>query len=194
MYADVKEIYPGAADRLQTNLRQLATTAAGQSFLDQPSLPFPQQAQLSPSNSRQSTNPQQQGRSGQSRPLADLPSIDTASQDSDKAPQFLLLCINTKRLRTLEHIEVTRHNNDEYLFKDIREVYKRTRESEEWRLSEVLPSWAPKPSLVVSYLENFRFLVPTSARFVKVCIAFSSPVTWKMALHSVDYCSFILLL
>ena len=176
MYADVKEIYPGAADRLQTKLRQLATTAAGQSPSDQPSPSIPPQAHLPPSNSGRSTSPQQQILSGQNQSLANLFSSNTTSQDGSQIRQYLLLCVNTKRLRTLEHIEVTRRTNDQEPFRDIYGIYKQIRKSEDWRLSEFIPSWAPIPTWIVSHLEDVSFLVPKSATFVKVCILVKLPV------------------
>jgi hypothetical protein len=184
MYADVKEIRPCAALKLQSRLRQAAsramqlrlhliiselTGATGNHPMP------PQQAHLSPTSRSQyhySTN-------NISDTVAARPEVGSHNSATSgpktsnlmgdiRALQYILLCVNTKRLIVLEHIDVTGLKNDQYVFKEIRAVYKLIRERHEWNLSQLFPGplWIPK--WLLRYIKNTSILIPTSADLVRV--------------------------
>lgn len=171
MYADVKEIYPGAAHRLQSTLRQSAAAAA-QSSLGS-GLTVPPRAHLSPERDGQGLPINKQTSNSRSRSaslvgLNTTTSSSTVLQNQTTTCHYLLLCINTKRLRTLEHIDVAPSGNDQYLFRDIRDRYKHIRKAHEWNLSMLIPSWIHIPSWLVPYIQELSFSVPISANFIRV--------------------------
>jgi hypothetical protein len=163
MCADVKEIQPGAAHRLQSKLREkgnavfqhrvqsiLSETGPVQ-LLDPLSDGSDQTpSHLSPtsgirSHSTLQSPTHQFGTSGQTPAVCERSSAPPIANPS---LQYLLLCVNTKRLIALEHIDVTPFRNDEYLFNDIREGYNRVRRQNEWNLSHLVPSRFPVPFAV----------------------------------------------
>ena len=173
MYADVNEISPGAAHRLQSSLRQSAATAS-QSSLGS-GLTAPPPVHLSPEYGGQGLLVNEQSSNSRYR-SSSIVGLDTATssstvlQNQTTTCQYLLLCINTKRLKTLEHIDVVPSGNDQYLFRDIRDRYKHIRKAHEWNLGMLMPSWIHTPSWLVPYIQDLSFSVPISANFIRVCI------------------------
>lgn len=78
---------------------------------------------------------------------------------------FVLLCVDTKRLKYLEHIDITLLKNDEHMFKLIREAYTRIRGQYDWKVSTILPRWLP----FWAWIDTMSLLVPKSADYIKVC-------------------------
>lgn len=174
MYADVKEIHPGAAQRLQSALRQSAAVAAGSSAQHQ-SVTLRQPGSTPPTSGQGVNSSQQIPNPGVSpadsaNPYAGSSSTGSSlSPNPTSTPQYVLLCVNTKRLKTLEHIEVTSFDNDQYLFQAIREAYQRIRKAHQWNISMLLPSWIRKLSWVPP-IDNLTLSIPRSANFVRVSI------------------------
>lgn len=177
MYADVREIRPGAAQRLQSTLRQSAAAAA-QSSSSQSVLTVPPQAHLSLAGDDQNLQTDEQASNSLPLPSSLInPNaiISTTAVPHNQAItcQYLLLCVNTKRLRTLEHIDVASFGNDQYLFKAIRDCYEHIRKAHEWKLSMLIPSWIHIPSWLITCVDDLTFSVPKSANFVRVRIPIS---------------------
>ena len=94
--------------------------------------------------------------------------------------RYVLLCVNTKRLKTLGQIEVGSVQNDQHLFRNIREEYLQIRRENEWTFSMVIPT-PPKrltqrfpeclalPPKFVTWIEDMRVHTPRSADFIRVC-------------------------
>ena len=77
--------------------------------------------------------------------LPNIQAMHTLSQDPNPNtpgdPQYLLVCINAKHSPVLIHIEVDCQGNDQYMFQQIHDAYRRIRMVNEWRLSSLVPSW-----------------------------------------------------
>lgn len=67
--------------------------------------------------------------------------VESTDVDHTTAPQYLLLCINTKASTALANIDVGSLTNDQYLFDAIRCEYERVRGGHEWSISLSPPSW-----------------------------------------------------
>jgi hypothetical protein len=174
MYADVKELRPGAARKLQARLRRAAAAVTRpQSDNAYPSVP--PRAYISPTPSSRlhqtgSRTPDYQHRVPGvfgSSPTAASGSRTTIVAGAAASPKYILLCVNTRRLRTLTHVDVATLTNDEYLFNAIRESYYLTRHHQEWRLSRVL-GFLPS-NRFSRYIGDITMLTPKSGDYVKVC-------------------------
>lgn len=179
MYADIREIRPGAAKRLQSTLRQSAAAAAqsssARSSSSQSGLTVPPQAHLSLAGANQ--NPQTDEQASNSLPLPSSLINPNGNISTTAVPQaqaitcqYLLLCVNTKRLKTLEQIDVASFSNDQYLFKAIRDCYEDVRKAHEWKLSMLIPSRIHLPSWLIACVDDLTFSVPKLANFVRVRI------------------------
>jgi hypothetical protein len=174
MYTDIKEIHPGAAHRLQSILRQSAAAAA-QSSTSQSGPTVPPQAHLSLAGDGQDPHTNEQ--TSNSRPLPSslmnsnaIISATRVPQDQTAVCQYLLLCVNTKKLRTLEHIDVSSFGNDQYLFEAIRDCYEHIRKAHDWKISMLIPAWIHIPNWLMSCVCDLTFSVPKTANFVRVRI------------------------
>lgn len=168
MRAAVKEVSAGAANDLQQEIR-LCAASTGQS----PNAPL--QAHTLPSNSRLG---------GKSQPLQTMPLLNVnpptaptggqianalvpnaqGLQCNSPSRAFVLLCVDAKRLKYLEHIDVTSLKNDQHMFKLIREAYIRVRDQHDWKVSMMLPKWLP----FWAWIDTMSLLVPKSADYIKV--------------------------
>lgn len=103
--------------------------------------------------------------------------------------QFLLLCVNTRSLAALVHVEVGPFTTDQYMFQQILQEYQKVRGGHEWNISMACPSWArnilnsiskslPRspsflacfswPRLLLSALSEMRLYKIHSGDFVRV--------------------------
>jgi hypothetical protein len=172
MYADVKELRPGAARKVQTRLRKAAAAVMRpQSGNSYPSVP--PRVHLSPTFSSrphrtgpQAPNDQHRGPGAGSSPtISGLGTTTIAG--AAMSPQFVLLCVNTKRSRTLEHVNVAALTNDEFLFDAIREGYYLARHPHEWKLS-FSPGFVPLLKWLSRYVGDMSIFTPKSADYVRV--------------------------
>ena len=187
MFADVKELHPGAALKLQTRLREAAAAIArpqqGSSYPSRPP-----QAHILPSwNSRANSSgsspshapPHGAGSTGSHLdPITAGPATASNIPASASARRYILLCVNTRRLRTLEHVTVPTATNDEFLFDALRESYSIARKNHQWRLP-LLPHFAPAFKWLWHYVGDMSILTPTSADYVRVCLFQISPKIWQ---------------
>jgi hypothetical protein len=117
--------------------------------------------------------------SSASNPLPELLSRQSTSAQWEQGFQYVLLCINTKRVKTLAHIEVGSVQNDQYLFSNIRESYQQIRRGNEWRFSMLTPAlvkrltqrfpmWLAFPPQFAAWVDGTRIHTPRSADFIRV--------------------------
>ena len=176
MFADIKEIRTGAALALQSKLRQ-AATAVKQPQLGSANLSRPPQVYLSPSyavplNSSGHCPPSTilpaTGRTGAHADFTNIGSGTVTDILSTARPlRYVLLCVNARRSRTLEHIDVSTVDTDEALFDSLRERYSLARESHKWQLP--LLSWiAPLWKYILGHRVDLSILKPKSADYVRV--------------------------
>ena len=90
--------------------------------------------------------------------------------------QYVLLCINTRQLRTLEHIKVSTAMNDEFLFDTLCGSYNIARKPHNWTLP-LIPHFAPLSNWLWRYVGDMSILTSTSADYVWVCLSQISPKT-----------------
>lgn len=177
MFEDVKELHPGAALKLQTKLREAAAAVArpqyGSSYPSRPP-----QAHILPSWSSQANSSES---SPSHAPFHGTNATDSHSDPttawsatasnilaSVPTPQYVLLCVNTRRLRTLEHVKVSTVMNDEFLFDALRGSYEIARNPHNWTLP-LIPHSAPLSNWLWRYVGDMSILTPTSADYVRVC-------------------------
>lgn len=178
MFADVKELIPDGSERLQAALRQSAAEAAAHTSSSQAGPAALQPAHL-PSNGQQgSVTGHQTARSQPSTlhlgsPIsASHPSTAAAPLAQPPVSQYLSLCVNTKRSRALEHVEVTSLTNDEYLFQAIRQAYENIRHAHTW---SPIQTWVPIPKRLITWVGGVCFSIPKSANSVKVRLVHLNP-------------------
>lgn len=154
MFLDIKELKPGGAQRfrqrfVKDGLARLITSndpttaqgsTAGQDSQSSVSLPPPVHFRSEGSqsgSSRQSSGPD----TFLSTPMSDISRPEEVAFHSEErnTPQYLLLCVNQKRLPVLEHIDCSYLWNDQYLFQNILESYQTIREESTWRISLLFP-------------------------------------------------------
>jgi len=188
LYVDVKELLPGGIERFKQRLLEAAAAIRrrAQSSTDRASLPaspppahliFPNQT--SPGSAGLRDRESNHSLSTQSV----FQSIVTQSQTLavPRNLRYVLLCVNTKRLKALTQVEVGFFQNDEFLFRGIREAYMRIRRPNEWKLSKSLPSFprwmrARFPihldvwSKFIAWLGDSSIHIPQTADFVRVCL------------------------
>ncbi len=183
MFDDVKERHPGAAVKVQTRLREAAAAIARPQYgSSDPS--SPSRAHISPSRSSQANLYESS--------LSHAPSHGTGATDSHPdpttarsataircpanaaTPRYILLCVNTRRLRTLEHVKVSTVMNDEFLFDALRESYNLARKTHNWTLP-LIPRFAPLLKWLWRYVGDMSILTPTSADYVRVCFLIHLP-------------------
>ena len=81
--------------------------------------------------------------------------------------KYLLLCVNTKRVTKLVHVDLTSVDHDQTLFQQIRANYQRVRGQYEWRLAMLMPKWLC-PAKLKTLLDNAHIYLPQTADFVQV--------------------------
>jgi hypothetical protein len=174
MFADVKELLPGGSERLQAALRQSAAKAAAHTSSSQAGPAAPQPAHLPSSGQQSSVTGHQTARSHHlGSPIsASHPSAAAAPLAQPPVSKYLLLCVNTKRSRALEHVEVTSLTNDEYLFQAIRQAYENIRHAQTW---SPIQTWVPIPKRLITWVGGVGFSIPKSANSVKVRLVHLNP-------------------
>lgn len=142
MVADVRELKPDGAAKLQAYLRQSAKTAlkghGNEQYTSVPTRPPAAHVshgvvRTSPSNPRGSSD--QTGNDASNNAgafVAEGTSAKPSVRKGDLHHMFLLLCMDTGHSTILEQLDITAMNNDQYLFDKIRNEYYRTREQEVW--------------------------------------------------------------
>jgi hypothetical protein len=86
------------------------------------------------------------------------------SQDS----KFLLLCISTSHAVTLDHLDVNRLQNDEYLFDKIRETYFQARANDAWYMQTSFTRFmASKVGWMAQFVSTLDFGSPKTMDFVR---------------------------
>lgn len=185
MFTDVKELLPGSAERLQETLRQSAATTAAQSSSSKGGPAAPPLTHLS-SNGQQTTAAGHAPERSSSTPNPRDP-IPASNRSALPIPpgqptmsQYLLLCVNTKRLRALEHVEVTSLMNDEHLFQANLEAYEHIRDLQTWK---PILTWVPIPKQVVASAGGIGSSIPKSANSVKVRLYAHIPASSPHIFH-----------
>lgn len=179
MFDDVKELQPGAALRLQARLREAAAAVARPQY-DSSHPSRPSQAHISPAWSSQANSSEFSS--------SHAPSHETSARDSHAdpttarsatainipanaaTPRYVLLCVNTRRSRTLKHVNVSTVMNDEFLFDALRGSYNLARKTHDWTLP-LIPHFAPLLKRLWWYVGDMSILTPTSADYVRVCLS-----------------------
>lgn len=96
------------------------------------------------------------------------------ASDRTSRPQFLLLCVNAKKLTVLVQLEVGSLTSDGFLFREMRKAYERVSEDHAWRFSMFVP-------------ERLRNMILDPPQFLsRIFQAFTS-----IRLHSVDTGDFV---
>ncbi len=177
MFDDVKELHSGAALKLQTRLREAAAAVAqsqyGNSYPSRPpqahiSSLWSSQANLSESSPSHAPSYGTNATDSHSDPTTAQSTTAMKAPAGAATPRYLLLCVNTRRLRTLEHVKVSTAMNDEILFDALRGSYNLARKGHVWTLP-LIPHFAPLLNWLWRYVGDMSILTPTSADYVRVC-------------------------
>ena len=192
----MRELVPGGLERLQESLRRSAANI--RTRVQQGSSNLPPGVPAVPAQAHIRTVSGNPGGVASQTPTTSLPPTNTYAQPLGTSPaqqsdiQYLLLCLNTKRLTTLVHVEVGALTNDEYLFREIRTAYAEARRHHEWRISKLFPSMPSIPSAryilismkvpekLVARLEFWR-----TAAFLQLSASLRACVPWKL-LHGLN--------
>jgi hypothetical protein len=181
MFLDVRECSEGGINKL---LKQLSFTSgspvrtltgSGSASSPPPKVPAP--VYLRDSRSSRSTGSE----ANTGKPLNNVQSTSTpvangvtvqATQPelSPAMPRFLLLCVNTRKLTTLVHVDLTHAQNDQPLFNAIRNAYWEVRNKNSWNISLLIPAWIDahiKPAFK-EWFRSLHVLMPSSADLVEV--------------------------
>lgn len=196
MYADVKELHAGGVELLQAALRK-STTEAVESSSGRASnalLPISKFDSHGTENTRQPASkitPQAPGS------IPTNPTTTNSSQSARTLPQspsnqmFLLLCVNTNRLKSLAQLRLEPGEDDKRFFELIRSEYVRLRSVRKFHPDtpelirtlmislEELNLGVQKRIIrffkflrinwLVSWLGDIVFYIPEVANFVEVC-------------------------
>jgi len=189
MFVDIKELKPGGLDRLQ---RQLATSLAGPqgqimagfSGMSAVFPTIPQRAYATGGSSGGVSNsptiPDQVGpRESHGDVGIELgPQQSVQADDIDTIPRYLLLCINTRNLTQLLHVDLRYIGNDQVLFDSIRRRYWEARRRNSWHYGLLTPRWLTDrmPAAWRDWLESLHLRVPRSAELIQVSFSLVSLV------------------
>lgn len=194
MYADVKELHAGGAERLQAALRKSATEAAQSSSGRASHALLP----ISKFDSHGTESTRQPASKTTSQATGSTPTNPTTTNSSRKrSPQspsnqmFLLLCVNTNRLKSLAQLKLEPGQDDKRFFELIRSEYVQLRSARKFHPDtpefirtlvislEELNSGVQKRIIrffnflrinwLVSWLGDLVFYIPEVANFVEVC-------------------------
>ncbi|KFY67480.1 hypothetical protein V496_01551 [Pseudogymnoascus sp. VKM F-4515 (FW-2607)] len=179
LYVDVRELLPGGIERFRQRLLDAASAVRSErqdlgNPTNHPALP---PSAYLPSTQNAAGSGESQASSA-SNPLPELLSRRSTSAQWEQGFQYVLLCINTKRVKTLAHIEVGSFQNDQYLFSNIRETYQQIRRGNEWRFSMLTPAlvkrltqrfpvWLAFPTQFAAWADGTRVHTPRSADFIR---------------------------
>lgn len=151
MFLDLKELRSGGRQRLLQSLVQdtssvlahyQATGTAASSVLG-----APPPAHLRTERDESASSSQSSGfrssssisRSSTPLSVSTLPDAEGFDDHEEIVSQYLLMCINQKRLPVLRDIECSAFLNDQYLFREVLRTYQTAREESQWKLSFLLP-------------------------------------------------------
>ncbi|KAJ3495458.1 hypothetical protein NLG97_g3384 [Lecanicillium saksenae] len=150
-YFDVKETSPGGIDAIRRRLHASANEHAyteyhqGTSAPSSPRLPPPVHARpgSAPVASSGGHQPITPGSGQPSRPEAQPGENVAASTTTSESVelQFLLVCIDVRRIAILTQVEVSSFTNDQFMFKEIHNIYEKAVEDHAWKVSTIFPRW-----------------------------------------------------
>jgi hypothetical protein len=168
MYADVKELYRGAAQSLQETLRLSAAVVSGAAS-NRANITTPSSAHLPPTNARQSSSNCQRApitpldTNLSNGPTSDIaPDTTTARATTDSIKRYLLLCVNSSKKVHLEQIDISYMGDDQVLFQSIRQAYYNMRKS------QTPGQYLNMPGFLASAFGEISFSRPKLANFVRV--------------------------
>lgn len=182
MFVDVKECRSGGLERFKAQLAasmprrkdHVLVTHGGASG-DMPVMP--QQAHLGGSSSDGGPSLSPSKRLTPKQSLGDLRTApdqqaNTRTSNGASTPRFLLLCVNTRNLTQLIHVDLRSVQNDQLLFDGIRRMYWESRRNESWHFGLFTPQWLLNqvPNDWREWLETVHLRVPRSAELIQVSI------------------------
>lgn len=181
MYVDVKELAPGGIDKFKEeiqvslkapNRQVLAGSNVGASGV----LVSPQRVHFggesSGGGSPISSFPGQNGRGEQSHDIQIGLGRQKGFQNNRVVAEarYLLLCVSTRNLAKLIHVDLRHVQNDQLLFDSIRHRYWDSRKNDSWHYGLLPPQWLVDrlPSAWKNWLETLHLKVPRTAELIKV--------------------------
>lgn len=89
---------------------------------------------------------------------------------ADNTPRYLLLCVNTRNLTKLLHVDLSDIQSDELLFDGIRREYWQSRRYDSWHYGLLMPQWMEErmPVAFRDWLTNIHLRVPQTAKVIEV--------------------------
>jgi hypothetical protein len=190
MFFDVNELKPGGLENFKKQLiaslavpqRQIPVQSGGSSV---GSLTIPQRAHVAGSSGGEASNlppVPDQTRPSRRPPPRDIETgsagqWNNATHDLGIDPRYLLLCVNTRNLTKLLHVDLRHIGNDQVLFDSIRRSYWEARRGNSWHYGLLTPRWlATRMSPAWrDWLETLHLQVPQSAELIEVSFSFNIP-------------------
>ena len=181
MFVDINELKPGGLERFQ---EQLAASLArpqeqilAESSAMSAGLPMmPQRAYVAGGSSGGVLNPPpvpdhtgpKESR-GDTRTESDRQQT-VQTDDMSPVPRYLLLCVNTRNLTKLLHVDLKYVENDQFLFDGIRRRYWEARRHNSWHYGLLTPQWLADrmPAAWGDWLGTLHLRVPRSAELIEV--------------------------
>jgi hypothetical protein len=181
MFVDVNELKPGGVEKFRKQLVASLSGPQGQiiaeSGADSARLPsMPEQAHVASGSSGEVSNitpvPDQTGpmeepgdsqiESGRQRTVQ--------NGDMGTVLRYLLLCVNTRNLTTLLHVDLRYIQNDQHLFDGIRRRYWEIRQQNSLHYGLLTPQWLADriPTSWRDWLGTLHLRVPRSAELIEV--------------------------
>jgi hypothetical protein len=186
MFVDVNELRSGGLERFQ---KQLAASLAGpqgqilaESGAMSAGLPMmPQRAYVTGGSSGGVSNlPPVPDQTGPKESLGDIRmglgrQQNVQTDDVGAMPRYLLLCVNTRNLTKLLHVDLRYIENDQLLFDGIRRRYWEARRHDSWHYGLLTPQWLADrmPAAWIDWLGTVHLRVPRSAELIEVSFSLS---------------------
>ena len=181
MFVDVKELKSGGIERLQKQFAASLAKPQGQMLAgsDTTSAGLPMMPQLayvtgSSGGGTSSSAPvpdrtSRRDSTGATRP-GSAQQQNAEANDLGGMPRYLLLCVNTRNLTKLHHVDLTYAENDQLLFDGIRRRYWEARRLDSWHYGLLPPQWLADrmPAAWVDWLGTVHLRVPRSAELIEV--------------------------
>lgn len=103
------------------------------------------------------------------------------TDDMGAVPRYLLLCVNTRNLTKLLHVDLRYIGNDQFLFDSIRRRYWEARRHDSWHYGLLTPRWLADrmPSAWGEWLGTLHIRVPRCAELIEV--SFSLGISREVA-------------
>ena len=178
---DVKELKHGGLEKFQ---RQLATSLvgpqgqiiAGPSVMSTGLPTIPQRAYVTGDSGGDVSNlpsaPDQTGPQDWLRDIRMGSNQQEVVQSGNLVPlpRYLLLCVNTRSLTELLHVDLRYIENDQFLFDSIRRRYWEARRHNSWHYGLLTPQWLVDrvPAAWRDWLETLHLRLPRSAELIEV--------------------------